>query len=398
MNPEDTNTALLDKVKQFSNIMATFGQEYIKSIVNSKQPENHALYIALLNSLTTKNDAWLNYLDRCLEIAIPLLESVGNKKAEIIGSLRDVDKFYEAFVEVEWIAKLADKKLEMRIAPFHPEEGPDIKVKVGNTEIYIEITALDISQSEQKKENMWTELQTRIKKIKSRRYVIITTNAGFSYNDVSPLVDAVKSKISELERKNDYNPTTLYYFSQNDIREWYDFDGQTSPADLQTNWQKYPLHIEGSKAKAKIVILFYHAKESNTIVGTGGAAFSELHERIKEAVLKKIRQLKKTPINIPKIVILDLSRTFADQILIGWGIYGQDAYEWLVDKRTGEMISGRNVRLNNGAFSITETVSAVIVPRRIKDNSGVHLIGDILLNPKARNPISVELLEQIASL
>jgi hypothetical protein len=119
--------------------------------------------------------------------------------------------------------------------------------------------------------------------------------------------------------------------------------------------------------------------------------------RIKKAVLDKTRQLKPCPADAPKIVVLDLSRTSADQTVIEWGIYGQDAYEFLVDTRTGGTISERGVRLNNGAFSMTETISAVIIPRKIEDATGVHLTGDVLLNPKARRPIPRELLQRIAT-
>jgi hypothetical protein len=117
--------------------------------------------------------------------------------------------------------------------------------------------------------------------------------------------------------------------------------------------------------------------------------------RIKEAVLKKIRQLKVTPVNAPKIVILDLYRTHADAITVGWGLQGQDAYQWLVDKRTGETVASGNVRLNNGAFSITKTVSAVVIPRRIESESGTCLVGDVVLNPNAAIPIRHEILKSI---
>lgn len=398
MNSGSANTLLLNKAAEFHSVMSTFGLEFLKNITSSTLPGKHPLRVALETSLCRKNDAWLSYFDHCLQVAMPMLETVVNKKTEILGELRDADKFHEAFVEIEWIAKLADKKFEMKMAPLHPEEGPDLKVKADDTEICIEITSLNLSELEQKRENMWTELRTRIGNTKSRRYVSITTNADFCEKDVSPLVHAVQNKMSALERKDDHNPTTLYYFSENDIREWYGFDGLTLPSDVQTNWRKYPLYIEGARAKSKVTIRFISENKLKTFVGTGGTGFSGLQGRIEKAVLDKIRQLKPCPADAPKIVVLDLSRTFADQTVIGWGIYGQDEYQLLVDTRTGRSISERVVRLDNGAFSITETISAVIIPRKIEDATGVHLTGDVLLNPKARRPIPVELLQQIATL
>jgi hypothetical protein len=398
VNSGSTNTLLLNKAAEFHNIMSTFGLEFLKNIISSRLPRKHPLCVALETSLYRKNDAWLSYLDHCLQVAMPMLETVVNKKTETLGELGDADKFHEAFVEIEWIAKLADKKFEMKITPLHPEIGPDLKVKADDTEIYIEIESLNLSGLEQKRENMWTELETRIGNTKSRRYVSITTNADFCEKDVSPLVHAVQNKISELERKDDHSPTTLYYFSENDIREWYGFDGLTYPSDVQTDWRKYPLYTEQARAKSKVTILFISESMLRTTVGTGGTDFSNLQGRIKEAVLGKIRQLKPCPADAPKIVVLDLSRTSADQTVIGWGIYGQDAYRLLVDTRTGRTISERGVRLDNGAFSITETISAVIIPRRIENATGVHLTGDVLLNPKAGRPIPPELLQQITML
>jgi hypothetical protein len=393
----DYNTALTDKAKQFPRIVSIFGPEFLKPIVNSVSPKKHAVYWWLRTSVDRNNDVWLGYLDHCLDIAIPILEDkwLVDKKSEIVGQLKDTDKFYEAFAEIEWIAKLADKNLDLAITPFYPKEGPDLGVKVGGSEIYIEITSLNLSQLEQKNENMWLELQTRINKIVSHRHVSITTKGDFSPRDVSPLVAAIKNKISELEGKDDRNPTSIFYFSKDDIREWYGFDGLNYPADVQINWKKYPLYLEEVRAKASVSIRFLSEKKLNTFVGTGGVLSSGMHDRIKKAVLKKIRQLKVGPADAPKIVVLDLSRTYADEILVGWGIQGQDAYEWLVDKRTGKTVSGRDIRLNNGAFSMTKSISAVIIPRKIEDATGIHLIGDAILNPEATTPISAELLTQI---
>jgi hypothetical protein len=328
---------------------------------------------------------------------MPLLEGPehSNKRSEIVNQLKDTDKFYEAFAEVEWIAKLTAKNLHIVIVPFYPKEGPDLKIAVDGSDVYAEITSLNLSRSEKRSENIWLELQTRLNKIVSHRHVSITTKGDFSSEDLSPLVAAIRKKISELERKDDRHPTSIYYFSKDDIQEWYGFDGLNYPEDVQTNFQNYPLYLKEMNAKAKVTIYFLYPNAVNTSVGLGGATFSDMHVRIKEAVLKKIRQLKVTPVNAPKIVILDLYRTYADETTVGWGLQGQDAYQWSVNKRTGETVASGDVRLNNGAFSITKTVSAVVIPRRTEDASGIHLVGDVILNPNARTPISTELLKPI---
>lgn len=393
----DYNTALFDKAKQFSKIVTVFGPDFIRQVIASNAPKKHALYLWLRSALDEKNDTWLHYLDRCLSVAMPLLEGPehSNKKSDIVSQLKDTDKFYEAFAEIEWMAKLADKKLDMAIAPHYPHEGPDLKVKVDGSDVYAEITSLNLSKPEQKNENIWLELSTRISKIQSRRHVSIETTGRFLPTDVSPFVSIVKKKISELERKDDRNPTSLYYFSKDDVQEWYGFDGLNYPEDVQINFQKYPLYLNERNAKATAVIYFMSQNTRNTSVGTGGAAFSGIHERIKKAVLKKRRQLKAAPADAPKIVILDLYRTYADGITVEWGLQGQDAYQWLVDKRTGETVAGGDVRLNNGAFSITKTISAVVIPRKTEDASGIRLLGDVILNPNARIRIPDELLKLI---
>lgn len=388
---------LFNKAKQFRKITGIFGSGFLNQVIASTGPKKHALYLWLQAGLDKKNDAWLGYLDHCLSVAIPLLEGpeLSNKKNEIVNQLKDTDKFFEAFAEIEWIAKLASKNLNIAITPFCPKEGPDLKVTVDGSDVYAEITSLNLSRSERRNENIWLELQTRINKIVSHRHVSIITEGSFSPADLSPLVGAIRKKISELERKDDHNPTSLYYFAKNDIQEWYGFDGLNYPEDIQINFQKYPLYLREMNARAKVSIYYRFPDRVNTFVGTGGTAFSDIHVRIKEAVLKKIRQLKVTPANAPKMVILDLYRTHADEITVGWGLQGQDAYQWLVDKRTGETVASGDVRLNNGAFSITKTVSAVVIPRRTEDKSGIRLVGDVILNPNARIPISSELLRPI---
>jgi predicted house-cleaning noncanonical NTP pyrophosphatase (MazG superfamily) len=313
-----------------------------------------------------------------------VLQIIGNdpKREEKQKSLKKKlkSKFYDTLPEIEWAAYFGNKNLPVIIEPCFP--GPDLKVKVKDRWINIEITNRRLSKEMQELDRYSKDINSGIEKIKSHFSIAVAFRASFSKEDLFPLIKTIKKRIGDFEKKRILKPVTTYYISLNNSKDWYDFDGINEPKDLYTNPKKYPLFDVMRTAKAKIM---FHPRDNldYTYVGSSGPArldFGDI-DRIKSKLHKK--QNRQLPKNEPNVIILHNAWIFD---IVG-ALYGKLQITTVYNRITGEIIEEYPNRDNSGIFQSSTRVTAVLFVGYDEDHDFKR---KVFQNPKAKNPLCEE--------
>jgi len=186
--------------------------------------------------INNKGSERLSKLNDELKVVLQIIEN-DPKREDKQKSLEDKLKnsFYDTLPEIEWAAYFGNKNLPVVIEPCFPDSGPDLKVKVKDRWINFEITNRWLSKEKQELDLYFKEINSRIEKIKSGFSIIVEFTESFSKDDLFPLIKTIKNRIADFEKKSILKPVTTYYFSPDNSKDWYDFDGINEPEDLYTN-------------------------------------------------------------------------------------------------------------------------------------------------------------------
>ena len=325
----------------------------------------------------------LSKLNDELEVVLQIIEKDPkreDKRKSLEGKLKNT--FYDTLPEIEWAAYFSNKNLSVIIEPYFPDRGPDLRVKVKDRWINFEITRRGLSKEKRESDMYFKEINSRIEKIKSRFSIIVYFNESFSKDDLFPLIKTIKKRIADFEKKRISKPVTTYYFSPDNSKDWYDFDGINEPEDLHTNPKKYPLFDIRHNAKAKIM---FRSKDNfdYTSAICGGPArisFGDI-DKIKGKLHKKL--YKQLPKNEPNVVILHNAWIFD----VVCALSGKLQVTTLYNSKTGEIIDEYLNRDNSGVFQSSTRVSAVLFVGYDEDH---EFKKKIFLNPKAKNPLCEE--------
>lgn len=392
-------TTILERLDQYKCLKDFLGVEWFKKMINSSRPRKHPLYWLLTREIPYTS-AVLHNLTDTLEIALQVIEKDPKreeKEKRLCGKLKNTTEFYHALPEIEWAAYLEDAGFPVSIEPTFPEKGPDLKVKIDGINIYFEIKCLNLSAEDRKEENYFIEIMDRIKEIQSRFFVSISLRDNFSDEDLIPVIRLIEKKINGFERKNIYQPVSVYYFSPSDIREWCGHDELNPPHDVYSNPMKYPLFWE--RHKAKVLITFYPIEDyfGATIVGIGGCAEDvDDTKRVRKSVGRALEQL---PTNAPAVVVIDVTISYADNISVEDAIYGSSIYTIRINTQTGETADGYWNRKRNGIFqSITRMSAIVMYKRKISDDGSIEFERKIYGNPMAKNPLDKDQIIKIGEM
>ena len=354
---------ILSRMDKYFTLEKLVGVECFEDMINNVGPEK----------LSKLNDE--------LEVVLQIIEN--DPKVEIKQKrLKDKLKseFYDTSLEVEWAAYFGNKNLPVVIEPYFPNSGADLKVKVNGRWINFEITNRGLSKEKQVFYIYFNEIESRIGKIKSRFSILVEFKESFSKEDLIPLIKTIKKRIADFEKKRILKPVTTYYFSPDNSKDWYDFDGINEPGDLYTNPKKYPLFDRMYTAKAEIM---FHPRDNldYTYVSSGGPArigFGDI-DRIKSKLHKKQnRQLAK---NEPNVVILHNVWIFD---IVG-ALYGKSQITTLQNRKTGEIVDEYLNKDNSGLFQSSTRMSAVLFVGYDENHEF-----KVFPNPKAKNPLREE--------
>lgn len=303
-----------------------------------------------------------------------------DKRKSLEGKLKNT--FYDTLPEIEWAVYFGNKNLPVTIEPCFPNRGPDLRVNVKDRWINFEITRRWLSKEKRESDMYFKEINSRIEKIKSRFSIIIDFNESFSKEDLFSLIKTIKKRIADFERKRILKPVTTYYFSPENSKDWYDFNGINDPDDLYANPEKYPLFDILHTAKAEIM---FHPRDnldytSVDCVGPARIGFGDI-DKIKSKLHKK--QTRQLPKNEPNVVILHDAPIF----YIEDALYGKLQVTTLKNSKTGEIIDKYLNRDNSGLFQSSTGVSAVLFVGYDRDHNFKR---KVFPNPKAKNPLCEE--------
>lgn len=392
-------TTILERLNQYQCLKDFLGIAWFEEMINSSRPRKHPLYWLLTRDIPYTSAVLHNLTDN-LEIALQVIEKNPKreeKEKRLCGKLKNTTEFYDVLPEIEWAAYLKNAGFPVSIEPTFPQKGPDLKAEINGEDIYFEIKSLNLSEEDRKEENYFIEIMGRIKEIQSRFFVNISLHDSFSDEDIFPVIKLIKKKINEFERKNIYQPVSVYYFSPSDIREWYGYDGLNPPHDVYYNPMKYPLFWE--RHKAKVIVTFYPLEDyfDATIVDIVDAAESvDDTKRIRKSLGKKLEQL---PTNAPVVVVIDVTFSYVDNISVEDAIYGSSIYTIRLNTQTGETADEYWNRKRNGIFQSSTRISAVVMyKRKISDDEAIKFERKVYGNPMAKNPLNKDEISKIGEI
>jgi hypothetical protein len=327
----------------------------------------------------------LSKLNDELKVVLQIIENDPKREVKQEGLKNKLkSKFYDTLPEIEWAAHLGNKNLPVTIEPCFPNGGPDLKVMVKDRWINFEITRRWLSKEKQEYEMYFKEINGRIEKIKSHFSIIIDFNESFSKEDLFPLIKTIKKRIGDFEKKRILKPVTTYYFSPDNSKDWYNFDGINKPEDLYTNPKKYPLSDVIHAAKAEIMFRPRDYLDNTYVIcGVPGPARLDFGDtdKIKSKLHKK--QNRQLPKNEPNVVILHNAEIFD---IVG-ALYGKLQITTVSNRITGEIIADYLNRDNSGLFQSSTRISALL---SVSCDEDPEFKRKVFLNPKAKNPLREE--------
>lgn len=367
-------------------LVEIFDDKWLNENISDDLERSHPLSILLKMDLEYAK-AFLNDLDKITSTTFSLLkkDSQGEVKiSRILGRLKSNENFNRCLPELDWIGHFHDKSIEIAYEPTLPLEGHDIEANIGR-QIAFEILSIEDSDDDKRNSFKNHELIKFVRKIPSSYHAMISFKPEIPLGDIYSARKLIARKISEFERGSIKAPSTFYYFSKDDVREWKGFDGINVPEDLYPNFEKYPLYIEGDKALLHFTLIFTGEQRPYTYVGVSGpASFRNDDKRIKEILGDKISQLPKT---MPSIIIANLESPFADTFTILNSIFGDFTINLVVEKESGKPVYETEYRVSNGLFSLSKRISAVVFYKKAYQ-TGISSI--VYRNPNASNPITKE--------
>lgn len=384
MNEEELKI-LISNTKSLKDI---FKEQWLDEVLNNDS-NKHPIK-TLLKQDKSLIELSISELDKEITTCLKILDRDSNKinkMRNISGKLMDSDGFLNYLPEFEWIDYLSSLSKRVLIEPKYPMKGHDIEIDLGR-KVAIEILSFLDPEHERRREMFTDEFLKTLRFIPSSFHVMINIKNEVSMNDVYFLKKIIKRKLIEFDKADVNEPSTFYYFSKNDIREWKNYNGLDLPDDINQNYEKYPLYLEGHTAKIEFILINTGEKHPFTFVGVGGnVTISKDDERLKEAIKDKIKQL---PNDIPSVVIVNVLSPFLDSFSIQNAIFGQFQTNLLIENISGKIVREYNSRTANGIFNQSSRISSVVIYKKILDRNGIKFLRDVYRNPQAKNPISDE--------
>jgi hypothetical protein len=292
-------------------IKAEVGYDWIvNNLLNVEERlKKHPLFWLLLEpAKIQKLEKWLIIIKACIP---------DSKFKKIINSIRESraeKEFYSLIPELEVLAYYGSKGIKIEYEPDIPEKKNvgDVKLTIGSTEVFIEITRLFESQEEEKKITLVHAVVQKIEAISDNPFIItLEIKDSFNSEDIEPCIKLVNDVI--LKSKGSLEP----------------IEGQP-----------YVINFE-NKATIKI-----HKKITHKKGYVGGSLFPAMEiksaSRVKNKLLDKLEQLPERTLNV---VAVDLSYHFADFDDVENAFVGQLGY--VINRNTGE---GRTIRNANGVI------------------------------------------------
>lgn len=130
----------------------------------------------------------------------------GTKIQNIKKELQLAERAYEVIAEVTWFANWISKGIPIDIEPIGKgNEGPDAKLTVRGTNVFCEITAMNIPNRAAVKYSIENKILDEISDIDPKYIIHITTGKDLLEKDVPEIVHHIKNEIAKNYGKRNFN-------------------------------------------------------------------------------------------------------------------------------------------------------------------------------------------------
>lgn len=151
--------------------------------------------------------------------------------------------------------------------------------------------------------------------------------------------------------------------------------------------------VDGSNILFEVISpdMFRTLKYATRAVGVPNRARDKIYDEFKNHLAQKAGDETR-----PVIIVIDIGRSEIDYDFVEDYLYGTLQYTWWTDKKTGQVVAEGPTRAGDSMHKLGETssenldiISAVICYKTPMGNDGrLHMQGQILINPHARNPLT----------
>ena len=151
--------------------------------------------------------------------------------------------------------------------------------------------------------------------------------------------------------------------------------------------------IDGSRILIEVISpdMFRTLKYASRAVGVPNRARDKIYDEFKNHLAQKAGTETR-----PAIVVIDIGRSEIDYDFVEDYLYGTHQFTWWTDKKSGKVVAEGATRAEDSMHKLGEEssqnldiISAVICYKTPMGSDGrLHMQGQILLNPHARNPLT----------
>lgn len=311
-----------------------------------------------------QGNPWVLYTD---ELVKTILTSAKIKLDRgTLAEKLDAD-YVSTLAEMESAVFLAQQGFSVTLEPTAPERGPDLRADWEETPYFLEVRALGESEEDDRFKSITRQLFSQLNTVPSSYSVAITVGDEYSpgTSALKKAIDAVLESLNILKEQK-WKRATLYHSPSGTLlNPGGDFDGTRAAHQEIVN-------------KADFIARFTHVGEERekTTASTVRPFKStpqpdQTHERLKKILNKKRTQLPK---NSRGIIVFDASELFMlTDFSVESALYGDLVVTFPATTNPGGPLGELSARRNNrGFFRQTSRVSAVVIHKRVVENSTVR--------------------------
>jgi len=292
--------AFLSAKKNWSkqtNLHAFLGKDWIDS-VESISDERVPVLAWMLSGRGPPSTTIISRLDAC----IGQIKSIGfssEQLSKVMAELqsRDEETFIGMFSELDCMAYFTERNFKVKYEPDIRglEKLPDFAVNIDGRDVIFEVSSLQQSAPNSKRERIRHEIQKQIVKLPSQLSIFLSIKSDIEPNDIKPAVGFLKRLIK---------------------------------ANKETEL------IEPIKGIQKARIRKLKHKTNFTHLSTGWSWVGDANKRLRQLIKRESKQLSKSTPNIIAVNLFNYARQkdFYNAFL------GDEQYTMLIEKNTGRIV------------------------------------------------------------
>jgi hypothetical protein len=330
---------------------------------------------------------WVPYTE---ELVKTILTSAKIKlDRESLACKLDAD-YVSTLAEMESAVFLEQQGFSVTLEPTAPEKGPDLRADWKDTPYFVEVRALGDSEEDERFNSISGQLFSQLNTVPSSYSVAFTIGDNYfpGASSLKKAIDTVLESLKILKEKK-WNSATLYHSPCGTLL--------TPAGDCAGAHAAHQEIVE----KADFIARFTNiGRECEKTIASAARPFKrtpqpdQTHERLKRILNKKRTQLST---DSRGIIVFDVTELFMlTDFSVESALYGDLLVTFSAPANSGDPIPEPTARRNNrGFFRQTSRVSAVVIHKRVVQNSTVRSEWKVYPTNRA-NPDTIRLsLEEL---